>query len=61
MNTITWEPRVLNRRTIGNINRVISESRDNQYIVIDMDMSSCRVKRVVSFPDINKALEVFKK
>ena len=58
---IQWEPKVLARRTIGNINRVVSETRDYQYLVIDFDMAKFRVKKLLSFSTKDEAKEAFNK
>lgn len=60
-NNSVWEPRVVARRTIGNINRVVSETRDYQYLVIDFDMVNSRVKKLLSFPTKDEAKEAFNK
>lgn len=62
MRTMTeWEPRVMARRTIGNTNRIISETRDYQYLVIDFDMVKSRVKKLLSYPTMGEAKEAFNK
>lgn len=58
---IQWEPRVVARRTIGNTNRIISETRDYQYLVIDFDMTKFRVKKLLSFSTKDEAKEALNK
>lgn len=58
---IKWEPRVVARRTIGNINRVVSETIDNQYLVVDFDMDKFRVKKLLSFTTKDEARDAFNK